>query len=74
MIQYYYILDIPLNYTHSVSVWSDMIWYDLFFIVFTEMDDTSDSDSDSEIVITSRSAAEFNQADTVVHLLFIYFV
>ncbi|XP_051809627.1 uncharacterized protein LOC127535500 [Acanthochromis polyacanthus] len=28
--------------------------------------DTSDSDGDSEIIITSRSTAEFNRADTVV--------
>lgn len=42
----------------------------LILIVFTEMDDTSDS----EIIIATRSAAEFNQADTVVHLLFMYFV
>ena len=32
----------------------------------TTADDTSDSDSDSEIVITSRSTAEFNHADTLV--------
>lgn len=42
--------------------------FDLFFSV----DDTSDSDSDSEIVITTRSTAEFNQADTLVHQLFLF--
>lgn len=37
--------------------------------VLTPVDDTSDSDS--EIVIASRSTAELNRADTVVHQLFI---
>lgn len=41
--------------------------FDLFFSV----DDTSDSDS--EIVITTRSTAEFNRADTLVHKLFLFF-
>lgn len=50
--------------------------YDQLFI-FAEVDDTSDSYP--EIVITSRSMAEFNQADSVVyqtftkHTCFIYF-
>ncbi|XP_021322012.2 uncharacterized protein isoform X2 [Danio rerio] len=33
---------------------------------YKRVDDTSDSDFDSEIVITTRSTAEFNQADTLV--------
>ena len=43
----------------------------MFLFVFTATDNTSDSDF--EIVIASRSTAEFNRADTVVHQLFIYF-
>ena len=39
--------------------------------VFTATYNTSDSDS--EIVIASRSTAELNRADTVVHQLLIYF-
>ena len=42
-----------------------------FFLFFTAVDDTSDSDS--EIAIASRSTAEFNRADTVVHKLYINF-
>nr|XP_021322013.1 uncharacterized protein LOC103908824 isoform X3 [Danio rerio] len=33
---------------------------------YKRVDDTSDSDFDSEIVITTRSTAEFNQADSLV--------
>nr|XP_055051832.1 uncharacterized protein LOC129437605 isoform X2 [Misgurnus anguillicaudatus] len=33
---------------------------------YKRVDDTTDSDSDSEIVITTRSTAEFNRADTLV--------
>ena len=41
------------------------------FELFFSVDDTSDSDS--EIVITTRSKAELNRADTLVHQLFLFF-